>query len=183
MRLQLKAHTGAGGGSSSSSSSSKEKQCIAKTRDGNGVDESEIKRGASGCQADQNKHWISCRQRTDFSQTDTELDLLSSSKQQHQQNTGCECCLCLFCLLPSFSGPQLKKNNNLHTVLFPPFHPPYCLFVLPSLLPLLSVHRSNPVFVQSVQPPSPPIDSTDLFTHRSHLLLNGINCSRRQVRA
>lgn len=51
--------------------------------------EREIKRGASGCQVDQNKHWVPCRQRARFSQTDTKLDPpLSSSKQQ---NTDIRC--------------------------------------------------------------------------------------------
>lgn len=70
---------------------------------GVGVGESEIKRGASGCQADQNKHRVSCRQRADFSQTDTELDLLSSSQRQHQQNTGCVnvARACFVCCQPS----------------------------------------------------------------------------------
>ncbi len=50
--------------------------------------EREIKRGACGCQVDQNKHWVPCRQRARFSQTDTKLDpLLSSSKQQNTDTT------------------------------------------------------------------------------------------------
>lgn len=67
-------------------------------RDGGSVDEREIKRGASGCQLDQNKHWVPCRQRAYFSQTDTKLEPLLSGSKRHNTDTtssvsvaGCLC--------------------------------------------------------------------------------------------
>lgn len=64
-------------------------RCDKRQRDSEKEREREIKRGASGCQVDQNKHWVPCRQRARFSQTDTKLDPpLSSSKQQ---NTDIRC--------------------------------------------------------------------------------------------
>lgn len=126
-----------------------------------GVDESEIKSCASGCQTEQNKQWLSCRQRSNFSQTDTELDLVSSSKQQQQrQNTGCDCRSCLFCVSPSFSGPQLEKKQQL-TSFFSSFLSsfllPLCFPVLLLLLFLLLVFGS--VFITLI------LSLRSLFNH------------------
>lgn len=85
--------------------SSREKQLISRQscdkRQRDSEKEREIKRGASGCQVDQNKHWVPCRQRACFSQTDTKLDPLLSSSKQQQHQVWTSACVC-FCLSLTF---------------------------------------------------------------------------------
>lgn len=111
-------------------------------------EEREIKRGASGCQVDQNKHRVPCRQRPRFSQTDTKLDPpLSSSKPQNTATT-------------SSVNPRLRlfEENGFFLFLCPFFFPSSLVFdiklALSSLISsypssfICSFH-SNPFFLIS----------------------------------
>lgn len=129
-------------------------------RDSGSADEREIKRGASGCQVDQNKHWVPCRQRAYFSQTDTKLDPLLSGSKQHNTNTTSSVnvvgCLCEKYGFLSVLLWSLTANPVPFFDFFLPFLPLLLLYFNPPSLFLLGVCHSNPIFVQSVRPASHP---------------------------
>lgn len=121
-----------------------------------------IKRGAYGCQVDQNKHWVLCCQRARFSHTDTKLDSpLYSSKQPNTDTTSSvSSCLCLFEQNNFFfhfflvSDFNLPISSVISYYLYPLFAP--CFQLLPSHCPAFipfypSLHHPS---VRPYKPPS-----------------------------
>lgn len=131
--------------------------------------EREIKRGASGCQVDQNKHWVPCRQRACFSQTDTKLDPPLSSSKQHNTDTTSSVnldCVCLKRMLSFY--PSLVPDCKLllsslissypssficFFLLTPSF---FCLAFIP-LIPSLCCPSVHPHHLPLIVLPSSPI--------------------------
>lgn len=118
-----------------------------------------IKRGAYGCQVDQNKHWVLCCQRARFSQTDTKLDSpLYSSKQQNTDTTSSvNPCLCFFeennFFFPFLSGLRFQPPHFFCDLLLPLSFICSLLstpsFPLPCFYPVLSL--SAPSLSPSIQ--------------------------------
>lgn len=153
--------------------SSRERQRISRQRCGQR--QWEIKRGASGCQVDQNKHWVPCRQRARSSQTDTKLDPPLFSSEQHNTVTtsSVNLRLCLFeenafffSLFLSLLSGLWFPTSPLSFDLFPPF----ILYLLHSLNPFLppalclSLLSHLCTVPPSIPATLPPIDCAALFT-------------------